>query len=120
MSVSVQRASIAAWSDETHVRANRAAYAEKYRAMLPLVKEPLQTEMPEGGFYLWLRTPIDDREFARQLHALYNVLVLPGSFLAREAHGENPGRGYVRVALVAPLGECLEAFSRIVQFASSL
>ncbi|HEX5612912.1 MAG TPA: succinyldiaminopimelate transaminase [Burkholderiales bacterium] len=120
MSVSVQKASIAAWSDEAHVRANRSAYAEKYRAVLPLVKPPLETAMPDGGFYLWLRTPANDQEFARRLHADYNVLVLPGSFLAREAQGENPGRGYVRVALVAPLAECVEAFSRIRTFASGL
>ncbi len=120
MSVAVQRASIAAWDDETHVRENRRAYAEKYHAVLPLVRPPLETYLPQGGFYLWLRTPIDECEFTRALHRDYNVLVLPGSYLAREAHGENPGKGYVRVALVAPLAECVEAFSRIAQFASTL
>jgi len=120
MSVAVQRASIAAWSDETHVRENRRAYAEKYRAVLPLVKPPLETYLPQGGFYLWLRTPIDECEFTRALHRDYNVLVLPGSYLAREAQGENPGKGYVRVALVAPLAECIEAFTRIARFASTL
>ena len=120
MSLPVQRASIAAWGDETHVRANRSIYAEKYRAVLPLVKAPLETYLPQGGFYLWLRTPIDDGEFARALHREYNVLVLPGSYLARDAQGENPGKGHVRVALVAPLAECVEALSRIARYASTL
>jgi len=120
MSVAVQRASIAAWADEAHVRENRKAYAEKYRAVLPLVKAPLETRLPQGGFYLWVRTPIDECEFTRRLHRDYNVLVLPGSYLAREANGGNPGKGYVRVALVAPLAECVEAVSRIARFAATL
>ena len=120
MSVAVQRASIAAWNDEAHVRENRRLYAEKYSTVLPLISEPLKTQRPDGGFYLWIRTPIDDGEFARALHRDYNVLVIPGSFLAREAHGENPGKNHVRVALVAPLGECVEALGRMTQFAKSL
>jgi N-succinyldiaminopimelate aminotransferase len=76
--------------------------------------------MPEGGFYLWVRTPVDDTAFARELQRQYNVLVLPGSFLARDAHGANPGRNHVRVALVAPLDECVEAMQRIGQFVRSL
>lgn len=120
MSLPVQQASIAAWSDEEHVRANRRLYAEKYRAVLPLVAAPLATEMPEGGFYLWVRTPVDDTVFARELQRQYNVLVLPGSFIAREAHGTNPGRNHVRVALVAALDDCVEAMHRIGQFARDL
>jgi len=116
----VQKASIAAWSDEEHVRENRRLYAAKFRASLPLVKPPLAAYLPEGGFYLWVRTPTDDREFARLLERDYNVLVLPGSFLAREAHGVNPGNGYVRIALVAPLTECVEALERIGEFARRL
>ncbi len=120
MSLPVQRASIAAWGDEAHVRENRRAYAEKYRAVLPLVPAQLQTAMPEGGFYLWLRTPVDDAEFVRRFHRDYNVLVLPGSFLARDARGENPGRGYIRVALVAPLDECVQAAQRMREFANTI
>ncbi|MGH8636422.1 MAG: succinyldiaminopimelate transaminase, partial [Burkholderiales bacterium] len=120
MSLPVQQASIAAWRDEAHVRANRLLYAQKYRAVLPLVGAPLHTAMPDGGFYLWLRTPVDDARFARELQRQYNVLVLPGSFLARDAHGANPGRNHVRIALVAPLEECVEAMQRIGQFARSL
>ena len=102
MSVAVQKASIAAWSDEEHVRENRRLYAEKYQAPSCRSSEARwKREMPDGGFYLWMRTPIDDREFARGLHAEYNVLVLPGSFLARDAGGGNPGRNRVRMALVA-------------------
>jgi N-succinyldiaminopimelate aminotransferase len=113
MSLAVQQASIAAWGDEAHVRENRRLYAEKFRAVLPLVPG---AEMPQGGFYLWLRTPIDDAEFTRRLYAEYNVLVLPGSYLAREAGGVNPGRNRVRIALVAPLAECVEAMQRVSQF----
>jgi N-succinyldiaminopimelate aminotransferase len=120
MSVAVQRASIAAWNDEAHVRENRRLYAEKYSAVLPLIQAPLDTARPDGGFYLWIRTPIDDAEFARGLQRDYNVLVLPGSFLARDAHGENPGRNHLRIALVAPLAECVEAARRMMQFARGL
>jgi len=120
MGLAVQQASIAAWRDEAHVSENRSLYAQKYRAVMPLVKAPLRTSVPEGGFYLWLRVPVDDCEFARLLHRDYNVLVLPGSYLARPAHGENPAKGYVRVALVAPLAECVEAFSRIGECAAAL
>jgi len=120
MSLAVQAASIAAWGDEEHVEENRRLYAEKYRAVLPMVREPLRTEMPDGGFYLWVRTPIDDAEFARRLHGQYNVLVLPGSFLARKTDKGNPGANHVRIALVPPLAECVEAMERIMRFAVSL
>ena len=120
MSLAVQQASIAAWGDEEHVRENRRLYAEKFRAVLPLLGPALHAQMPEGGFYLWLRTPIDDAEFVRGLYAQYNVLALPGSYLARDADGANPGRGHVRVALVAPLEECVEAIGRMTRLAASL
>ena len=120
MSLAVQKASIAAWSDEEHVRENRRLYAEKFKAVLPLVKAPLKAEMPDGAFYLWMRTPIDDTEFVRRLHHEYNVLVLPGSYLGRDVKGVNPGRNHVRVALVAPLAECVEAAKRMTRFAEQL
>jgi N-succinyldiaminopimelate aminotransferase len=120
MSLAVQQASVAAWNDERHVVENRRLYAEKFRAVLPLLQHPLRAEMPDGGFYLWLRTPIDDAEFTRRLHAEYNVLVLPGSYLARDAHGENPGKDHIRIALVAPLDECVEAIGRMMRFANGL
>jgi N-succinyldiaminopimelate aminotransferase len=120
MSLTVQAASVAAWGDEQHVEDNRRLYAEKYRAVLPLVREPLRTEMPDGGFYLWVRTPIDDGEFARRLHGQYNVLVLPGSFLARNTPKGNPGANHIRIALVPPLAECVEAMERIMRFAATL
>ena len=120
MSVSVQRASIAAWEDEQHVIENRALYSEKYKAVMPLVRAPLEVRMPEGGFYLWMKTPVDDADFARGLQRDYNVLVLPGSYLARDSNGINPGRNYVRIALVAPLAECVEAVQRMVRFSETL
>ena len=120
MSLAVQQASIAAWRDERHVEENRRLYAEKFRAALAALRPPLQARMPEGGFYLWLRTPIPDTEFVRRLHAEYNVLALPGSYLGREAGGVNPGRDRVRVALVAPLEECVQAMERMSRFAARL
>jgi len=120
MSLPVQAASIAAWNDEAHVEENRRLYAEKFRAVLPLLKKPLEGKLPGGGFYLWLRTPIDDAEFAQRLYAQYNVLVLPGSFLARDVAGQNPGRDHVRIALVASREECVQAAQRLMQFARSL
>lgn len=120
MSPAVQAASIAAWGDEVHVRENRGLYAEKFRAVEPRIGAPLVTSLPEGGFYFWVRTPIEDTVFARELYTAYNVSVLPGSFLAREAHGENPGRRYIRIALVAPVEECVEAARRIAEFSKCL
>ena len=121
MSLSVQHASIAAWNDEAHVVENRRLYAAKFAAALPLLKKPLEADMPEGGFYIWMRTPIDDAEFVRRLYIDANVLGLPGSYLAREEHdGRNPGQNRVRLALVAPLDECVEAVNRISQFARQL
>jgi N-succinyldiaminopimelate aminotransferase len=120
MSLAVQHASIAAWSDEEHVRENRRLYQQKFEAVLPLLKGSFEIPKPGGGFYLWLPTPIDDAEFVRRLQHEYNVLALPGSYLAREANGANPGRNRVRMALVAPLGECVEGIERTMQFARKL
>ena len=120
MSPAVQAASAAAWQDETHVRENRRLYREKFAATLGLIKAPLAAGMPQGGFYYWMRTPTAATEFARELLRDRNVLVLPGSFLARDAHGENPGADYIRIALVAPLAECVEAIGRIVDFSDRL
>jgi len=120
MSLAVQHASIAAWNDEKHVQENRKLYAEKFEAVLPMLGSPLQASMPDGGFYLWIRTPIDDAEFVRRLQHEYNVLALPGSYLGREVHGMNPGTNHVRMALVPPLAECVEGIERTMRFARKL
>jgi N-succinyldiaminopimelate aminotransferase len=120
MGLPVQAASVAAWGDEAHVAENRRLYAQKFSAVLPLLQAPLVTSVPEGGFYFWSQTPTDDEHFASALYREYNVTVLPGSYLARLAHGRNPGANYVRMALVAPLAECLEAAQRINQFVKKL
>ena len=116
MSPVVQAASIAAWGDEAHVIDNRAQYRRKFEQVTPLLAEVLDVALPDAGFYLWAKVKGDDTEFARELLALYNVTVLPGSYLAREAHGSNPGAGRIRMALVAETAECVEAAQRIVQF----
>jgi N-succinyldiaminopimelate aminotransferase len=120
MNPAVQAASIAAWNDEAHVVDNRRQYREKFAAVTPRLAEVLDTAQPDAGFYLWARTPIDDGEFARGLLADYNVVLLPGSALARNACGINPGAGFVRIALVAPLADCVEAAERIHSFVSKL
>ncbi|HLT05217.1 MAG TPA: aminotransferase class I/II-fold pyridoxal phosphate-dependent enzyme, partial [Pseudomonas sp.] len=112
----VQQASVAAWNDEAHVRANRALYREKFDAVLDILAPVLEVRRPDGGFYLWAKTPGDDATFARELFARENVTLLPGSFLSREVDGFNPGAGRVRIALVAPLEECVEAAKRIRRF----
>ena len=120
MSPVVSAASIAAWNDEAHVRANRALYAEKFLRLQPKLATVTPVTMPDAAFYLWTPTPIDDAHFAKRLLAEKNVTVLPGSYFARDAHGLNPGRGYVRIALVASLAECAEAVDRIIDFTGSL
>ena len=117
MSPAVAAASIAAWSDEAHVRANRAQYAEKFARLTPRVAAVCPTVAPDAAFYLWAKVAGDDAEFARRLYADEALTVLPGSYLARDADGANPGRGYIRIALVADLDECTEAIDRLVRFA---
>jgi N-succinyldiaminopimelate aminotransferase len=120
MNPAVQTASIAAWNDEAHVRDNRRQYAEKFHEVTPLIARHLDCQAPDAGFYLWARTPIPDAEFARELLRQKNVVVLPGSFLARESNGINPGENFIRIALVASLEECREAAQRISAFCTSL
>jgi N-succinyldiaminopimelate aminotransferase len=125
MSPVVQAASAAAWRDETHVRANRAEYRAKFARVTPMVERVLDVRLPDAGFYLWAGIPSDlhggdDIAFALGLLAQYNVTVLPGSLLAREAHGVNPGAGRVRLALVADGAECVEAAERIVAYTQDL
>jgi N-succinyldiaminopimelate aminotransferase len=120
MSPLVQAASIAAWNDEAHVVENRARYRQKFAAVTPLLADVLDVALPDAGFYLWAGVPGgDDVAFAQGLLAQYNLVVLPGSLLARPAHGVNPGAGRIRLALVADEAECLEAAHRIVSFTKS-
>ena len=114
MNPAVQHASIAAWNDEMHVIENRRLYDAKFKVVTPLIKQRLDVELPDGAFYLWARTDMPDTEFALRLYREKHVTVLPGSYLAREAHGVNPGKNFVRLALVASLEECMEAAERIL------
>jgi len=124
MSPTVQSASIAAWGDETHVQQNRDLYKQKFAKITPMLQEVLDVALPDAGFYLWAkvdqRVKLSDTEFARRLYQEYNVTVLPGSYLARDAHGSNPGQNRIRMALVAELDECIEAAQRIVRFCKTL
>ena len=114
MPIHHQLGSIAAWDDESHVRANRQLYRDKFEAVLDIFAGHLPVAAPDAGFYLWPTTPCSDTEFARQLYANEHVTVLPGRFLARQANGVNPGENRVRMALVAEPAQCIEAAQRIV------
>jgi len=122
MSPMVQRASAAAWADEAHVAANRALYRAKFEQVMPVLQPVLDVTLPDAAFYLWAGVPggIDEIAFARGLLAQYNVNVLPGRLLARDVNGHNPGAGRIRMALVAPVAECLEAAERIASYTRSL
>lgn len=115
MSPTVQAASIAAWNDESHVIENRRLYSEKFSVVTPMLQGILNVEMPDAAFYLWAKSEISDTELALKLYKECNITVLPGSYLAREAHELNPGQNFIRMALVASLDECVEAAKRIKQ-----
>jgi N-succinyldiaminopimelate aminotransferase len=120
MSPPVQVASIAAWQDEAHVIENRRLYREKFDTALDILKPALDVSKPDAAFYLWARTPMPDPEFTRRLYESQAVTVLPGSFLAREAHGVNPGTNRIRIALVSSTEECAESARRIRSFMEAL
>ena len=115
-----QHASIAAWQDEVHVKENRELYRQKFSAFIDILTDVCAINKPPASFYIWLKTPIDDAEFAQQLFKQQNITVLPGSFLSRDSYGINPGENHVRIALVAPVEECIEAANRIKLFINTL
>ena len=120
MSPAVQAASVAAWDDEAHVVDNRRLYAEKFAAVMPVLKNHLGFEVPDAAFYLWAQVPGgDDERFARELFRTRHVTVLPGRYLARDAAGSNPGRGYVRIAWVDKLDASIDAAHRIADLVCS-
>lgn len=123
MSPVVQTASVAAWNDEVHVVENRRLYREKFAQVTPVLSKVMDVKLPDASFYLWAGVPaelgMDDAQFAKELYIHTGVTVLPGSYLAREADGFNPGANRIRMALVAETAECLEAAQRIAQFIES-
>jgi N-succinyldiaminopimelate aminotransferase len=120
MSPMVQHASVSAWNNEQHVIDNRKLYLQKFDTVIDILSPVIKVNRPDAAFYLWLQTPIDDTEFAKQLFAQQNITVLPGSYLSRGANGINPGSNHVRIALVASLEECITAAKRIREFVESL
>jgi N-succinyldiaminopimelate aminotransferase len=120
MPLPTQKASISAWQDESHVIENRRLYREKFTAFIDILSEVCDVKKPPASFYVWLKIPeqlaINDTEFAKRLFAQENITVLSGSFLSRDFNGINPGVNHVRIALVAPLAECIEAAQRIKRF----
>ncbi|MEN9501561.1 MAG: succinyldiaminopimelate transaminase [Pseudomonadota bacterium] len=108
-----QIASIAAWNDEAHVQANREQYRQKFAAVMEILAPVLDVKMPDAGFYLWPKTPVDDETFTREVFAQAHVNIVPGSYLSRAVNGVSPGANRVRLALVASLAECVEAAQRI-------
>jgi N-succinyldiaminopimelate aminotransferase len=119
MPLPTQHASIAAWSDDAHVLANRALYRRKFDRVLPVLQPVIRAVRPAGGFYLWLHVGGDDEAFTAGLFAAQNVTVVPGSYLARQTAAGNPGAGYVRISLVAAEEQCVEAAVRIRDFISN-
>jgi N-succinyldiaminopimelate aminotransferase len=120
MPPATQVASAAAWDEERHVEANRDQYRAKFDAVTELLSDTLRPQRPDAGFYLWAKTPVADTDFARDLFQQQHITVLPGQYLSRECQGINPGSGYVRMALVAPVDECIDAGQRIQQFMGEL
>ncbi len=116
MNPAVQAASVAAWNDDAHVVENRALYTQKFNAVTPILAGKLAVEMPDAAFYLWAKSVMSDAELAVKLYRDLNITVLPGSYLAREAHGQNPGENFIRMALVASYDECVEAANRIINY----
>jgi N-succinyldiaminopimelate aminotransferase len=119
MAIPTQQASIAAWSDDDHVTANRALYRRKYDRVLPVLQPVIDAPRPAGGFYLWLDVGGNDETFTAELFATQNITVVPGSYLARATPAGNPGAGFVRISLVAREEECVQAAERIRQFIQS-
>ena len=115
-----QEISALAWNDESHVDENRDKYTEKFSAVEEILRDHYKLYRPEGGFYHWIKTPIDDQQFAARLMETHNVKVMPGSFLSREDNGEDPGLDHIRVAWVSEKEECIEAARRLVEFARGL
>ena len=118
MSLPTQAASTAAWNDDEHVKENRALYTEKFKTVIDILSPAVDVQNPDAGFYLWLNISgatkqENDEQFAKRLYQQYNVTVLPGSYLSRESHGINPGTGFIRIALVADLEQCVDAATRI-------
>jgi N-succinyldiaminopimelate aminotransferase len=120
MPLPTQYASIAAWQDEKHVKENRVLYRQKFAAFIDIIKDVCSIKKPPASFYIWLKTSINDADFAQQLYKQQNVTVLPGRFLSRDTNGINPGTNHVRIALVAPVAECIEAAQRIKHFINTL
>ncbi|VAW93343.1 N-succinyl-L,L-diaminopimelate aminotransferase, type 2 [hydrothermal vent metagenome] len=115
-----QTASTFAWQDEQHVIANRGLYTQKFQMFIDILKPVIEINQPDAAFYVWLKTPINDQEFAKKLYQQQNVTVLPGSFLSRTTNSGNPGKNYVRLALVSTVEECNDAANRIKSFVKTL
>ena len=120
MPLPTQAASIIAWQDEKHVKENRQLYRQKFATAMDMLSPVTEISMPEGGFYLWFKTPFEDTQFAQQLYGQYNLTVMPGSFLSRTANDTNPGAKRLRIALVSAVEECNEAIKRLQSFVTQI
>jgi len=120
MSIPTQLASIEAWADEQHVVQNRILYREKFKQVANILEGVWDLTIPEAGFNFWAKTPIDDEVFTKKLFEQQHITVLPGRYLSREAHGINPGDNHVRMAMVAPVAQCVDAAERLRHFMMQL
>ena len=84
--------------------------AEKY--LKPFYKD---FKIPDAGFFLWLKVN-DDKKAAKMLWEKFSLRVMPGSFMAKDVNGINPGKGYLRISLVDEKEVIEEAMRRICLF----
>lgn len=120
MPVHVQIASERAWMDEEHVVENRAIYRSKFEATQTMMSRTFGVQPPDGAFYYWPDVGIDDELFAAELFRRENITVLPGKYLGRTIEGQNPGANHIRIALVAPYQDCIDAIRRLCRAAEDI
>ena len=113
LSLPTHMASTWAWNDNKHVEENRIEYDKRYEAAISCLDSSENIIRPEGGFYIWLKLPCDDKDFAVSLYAKQGVLALPGSYLGKEIEKHNPGEGFLRLAVVHDIETVIKAFSAV-------
>lgn len=110
----IMAASTALWQDEAHVRNIRAHYNECFDAAQQILHNRFGFFKPDGGFFLWLDVG-DSEQATRDLWGKAGVKVLPGAYVSRGEGADNPGKRYIRVALVHDIDTTRQALSRLAE-----